>query len=268
MRPFVDHADAQEQRAGDDAVVDHLEDRAFETALVERKDPQRHKSHVADARIRDEPLDIRLRQGDVRAVHDRRYRKHQHRREEDLYGVGENRQGNSQQSVATHLQENSCQDDAPGSGRLGVRIRQPGVHGKHRHLDGERRGEGHEEPRLQPDAQLRRGERLEVECAVRVKERDQADEHQHASGEGEEQEFDRSIDPARASPHADEQKHGNEHALTIRMPPKDSARRPEISAVIFPRSRNNGRRRLNAIDMPTANVASTTMLIDVSRQSK
>src|SRR3712207_8572611 len=44
--PLVDDADDQEQRAGRQAVVDHLRDRAGDAGLVEREDTQHHEAHV------------------------------------------------------------------------------------------------------------------------------------------------------------------------------------------------------------------------------
>ena len=64
-------------------------------------------------------------------------------------GIGEYRQRNPQEPIGAHLEENPCQDHAPCGGRLGVGIRQPGVHGEHGHLDRERSQKGHEEPRLE-----------------------------------------------------------------------------------------------------------------------
>ena len=152
MGALVDHADAQEEGPGDDPVVDHLKDRALDAVSVERKDAQRHEAHVADARVGDEALDIRLGQGHVRAVDDGDDREHQHGREEELRGIGEDRQRDPQEPVGAHLEENPGQDHAPCGGRLGVGIRQPGVHGEHGHLDRERRQKGDEEPCLQREA--------------------------------------------------------------------------------------------------------------------
>ena len=56
------------------------------------------------------------------------------------------------------------------------------------------------------------------------------------------------------------------YALTMRTPPSDSARRPVTSALIWPRSRNKGRSRLNAVAMPPPNVPSTRMVTTVSFQ--
>src|SRR6266571_3105618 len=54
------------------------------------------------------------------------------------------------------------------------------------------------------------------------------------------------------------------YALTMRTPPSDSARRPVTSAVIWPRSRKSGRRRLKAVAMPPPNVPRIAIVTSVS----
>ena len=54
--------------------------------------------------------------------------------------------------------------------------------------------------------------------------------------------------------------------LTMRTPPSVSASRPVTSALIWPRSRKSGRRRLNAVAMPPPKSARITMVTVVSRQ--
>ena len=56
------------------------------------------------------------------------------------------------------------------------------------------------------------------------------------------------------------------YALTMRTPPSDSASRPVTSALILPRSRNSGRRRLNAMAMPPPNAPRIRIVTAVSRQ--
>ena len=69
--PLVDHADEEEQGAGDQAVVDHLEDRPVHRLLLEHEDSERDEAHVADGRVRDELLEVRLDHRHDRAVDDR-----------------------------------------------------------------------------------------------------------------------------------------------------------------------------------------------------
>ena len=56
------------------------------------------------------------------------------------------------------------------------------------------------------------------------------------------------------------------YALTIRIPPNVSARRPVTSALILPRSRNRGRSLVNAYAIPPPNVPRTRIAIAVSCQ--
>ncbi len=54
--------------------------------------------------------------------------------------------------------------------------------------------------------------------------------------------------------------------LTMRTPPRDSDSRPVTSALIWPRSRNSGRSRLNAVAMPPPNTARMKSVTSVSFQ--
>ena len=65
---LVDDADEEEERAGDDAVGDHLEDRALHALLVEDEDAQGHEAHVADRGVGDESLQVGLADGHDGAV--------------------------------------------------------------------------------------------------------------------------------------------------------------------------------------------------------
>ena len=59
-----------------------------------------------------------------------------------LGGQREERQGETQKTVGAELQQNRGQDHRAAGGRLDVRVGQPGVQRKERHLDekGEREG--------------------------------------------------------------------------------------------------------------------------------
>ncbi len=56
------------------------------------------------------------------------------------------------------------------------------------------------------------------------------------------------------------------YALTMRTPPSDSASRPVTSALIWPRSRKSGRRRLNAVAIPKPKAPRITSVTVVSFQ--
>ncbi len=62
VQAVIDDADAQEERTGDDAVGEHLEQRAFEALLGHREDTGGDEAHMGHRRIGDELLHVLLRQ--------------------------------------------------------------------------------------------------------------------------------------------------------------------------------------------------------------
>ena len=66
-------------------------------------------------------------------------------------GLRKERYGEPQETVSPHLEEHAREDHAARGRRLGMRIGQPRMHREHGHLDGEREGEGGEQPVLEPD---------------------------------------------------------------------------------------------------------------------
>ena len=138
---LVDDAHAEEQGAGDDAVVDHLHDRALHALLVEHEDAQRHEAHVAHRRVGDQLLEVRLDDGHDRAVDDRDEAQHDDQRTPLVGRVGEERQREADEAVAAELEQHAGEDHGARGGRLHVRVRQPRVEREHRDLDGERQEE-------------------------------------------------------------------------------------------------------------------------------
>ncbi len=132
VRPLVDDAHAQEEGAGDEAVVDHLQDGPVHGLLLEDEDAQRHEAHVADGAVGDQLLEVGLDDGDDGAVDDGDEREHDDERRERLRGIGEERQRETQEAVAAELEQDAGQDDRTGRRRLDVRIGQPGVERPHR----------------------------------------------------------------------------------------------------------------------------------------
>src|SRR6202142_2628375 len=59
---------------------------------------------------------------------------------------GEKWQGEADESVGSHLEQNARQDDGAGGGGFHVRIGQPSMEGKHRNLDSESNEERDKEP--------------------------------------------------------------------------------------------------------------------------
>ena len=196
-------------------MVDHLEDRALHAAPVQGEDAQRDEPHVADARVGNEALDIRLRQGHVRAVDDRYRGDEQHGLQEEVHAMRKYRKRDPQETVRPHLEENPGQNYAARRGGFGVGVRQPRMHREHGHFDRESRQKGREQPSLLRRLKARpgQGQRLEVQRAAGAVYGDGPHQHQDASGQGEDQKLDCGVDAPRTSPDADEEKHGNEHEL-------------------------------------------------------
>ena len=66
----VDHADEEEEHRRDGAVVEHLQHGAVDALRRERRHAEHDVAHVADRRVGDELLQVRLRHGAERAVDD------------------------------------------------------------------------------------------------------------------------------------------------------------------------------------------------------
>ena len=141
---------------------------------------------------------------------------HDHRHER-ARRLRENRQAEPDESVGAHLQENSRQNHRPGSRRVGVGVRQPGVEREHRNLDREPEEEREEDPPLQVERQVQPVELRDVErvhaghgVVVEVQRQD-AQQHDDAADQGVEEELDRGVEPIRAAPDADEEVHRHQH---------------------------------------------------------
>ncbi len=74
---LIDHADAEEQGAGGNAVVDHLQHRPF-NPLVHDKNAQGDKTHMADSGIGNQFLHVLLGQGGEPAIDDTGHRQPQY----------------------------------------------------------------------------------------------------------------------------------------------------------------------------------------------
>ena len=150
MVAVVDHADEQEQPAGRQAVVDHLQHAAGDARRVQREQAQHAEAQVGHAAVGDQLLDVALRQRTERAVNDAADRERSQQRHADRQaGVGKQRQAQPQKAVGAELQQHAGQQHAAGRRRFDVRQRQPGVQRKHRHLDHEPGRERQEQRDLQ-----------------------------------------------------------------------------------------------------------------------
>uniref|UniRef100_A0A0N5A6U6 LigA n=1 Tax=Parastrongyloides trichosuri TaxID=131310 RepID=A0A0N5A6U6_PARTI len=148
MHPVIDHADAQEERARDQAVAQHLEDGALHPSVVAGEDAQGDEAHVRDRRIGDQLLHVGLTEGDQRRVDDGDHRQGEHQRREHLRRQREHRDVEQDEAVAAHLQQDGSQDDRTGGRRFHVGVRQPGVDREHRQLDREGDEEAQPQDRL------------------------------------------------------------------------------------------------------------------------
>ena len=133
----VEHADRQEERAGGNAVIEHLVDRALNRNGAERENAEDDEAQVADRGVSDQALQVGLHHGDQRAVDDADDRENGDQRSHAVRRVREQRQAEAQDAVGADLQHHAREDHGAGRGRFGVRVRQPGVQREERHLDRE-----------------------------------------------------------------------------------------------------------------------------------
>ena len=135
-----------------EVVVDRL-DRAVEPVLLRQQDgdedAERDEAHVADRRVGDQLLHVRLDERHERAVDDGDDREDDDRDRPVLGAFREERQVEAEHAVAAHLQHDRRQDDRGRRRRLDVGVRQPGVEREHRHLDREGDEEGREDRALE-----------------------------------------------------------------------------------------------------------------------
>ncbi len=191
----------------------HQVDRALDALHVHREDAHRHDAHVSNRRVGDQLLHVLLGERRQRGDDDGDHREDEDEHREVGRGVREHRQGEAQEPVAAHLEEDAGEEHRPRRRRLDVRVRQPGVDRPHRHFHGEGREEGEPEPDLHVRRELvdeevrdRGGARLPVH-------RDDRDQHQQRAGQRVEEELERRVDPPRAAPHADDEEHRDQATL-------------------------------------------------------
>src|SRR5580704_13328132 len=219
---IVNHAQAEEQSTGGDAVADHLENGALKRNGGKGKNPQHHKSQVADGGVRDEPLEIGLDGSDQRTVNDADNCQHADERGHAMRGVREKRQAEAHHAVGAELQHHSRENHRASCGRFGVRVWQPGVQREDRHFDGEREEEGAEEPEfgvrrnldiaaLQARDQFRQVEGAdEAVRAAEIVKPQYRHQHQYGTEHGVENEFHGGVDAASVAPYADQEIHGDQ----------------------------------------------------------
>jgi hypothetical protein len=131
---LVDHADQEEQGAGREAVVEHVEDRALEAGVIERCQAEDAEAQVGDGGVRDELLDVALHPADEAGVDDADDRDDGDGRGVLGDGQGREAEGEAVDAIGAEFEQPAGEDDGTGGGRLGVRQRQPGVQREERDL--------------------------------------------------------------------------------------------------------------------------------------
>ena len=221
MRALVADTNEQEESAGDEAVVEHLQDCAVDSLLVEGEDAERHEAHVADGAIRNQFLEVGLHDRHERAVDDGDYGEGDHERRKEVRAIREEWDREANEAVPAELQEHAGEDHRACGGGLHVRVWEPGVEGEHRHLNGEGERECGKPEDLQRWVRNRAPQRQQVECPCPgagcglVAEGGGKDRHEHQERTDErvEDELDRGVDAVGAAPDADDQVHRHEHDL-------------------------------------------------------
>ena len=181
---------------------------------VENEEAERDEAHVRDRRVGDQLLHVGLHQGHQADVHHRDQRQRDHQPGQLARRVGQDRQREPHESVGPQLQHDRRQHHRAAGRRLDVRIRQPGMHRPHRHLDREREQEAEEQQHLggERQRQVVPVEDLEAAAglAVQVQQRDQ---QQQRTGQGVEEELERRVDAVGAAPDADDDEHRDQGGL-------------------------------------------------------
>ena len=224
---LVDHADAEEQRAGRETVVDHVHHRARCADRVQREQAEHAEAEVAHRAVRDELLRIMLDPADERRVHDADDAQDREELIELDHAHGRGRKRDPIDAVRAELEQRACEDDRARRRSLVVRERQPCVHGEERHLHRKAGHEQDEHPVLLRRAELGRGEvreRCEVErpgaaCRGRILRRDvdHAREREHRAKERVQEELDRSRAPFGAAVDRDQEVHRHQRELVRRV---------------------------------------------------
>ncbi len=183
------------------------------------KKPEEHKTHVADARIRDEALHVVLRKGKEGAVEHPDNAEHHEGHGQRLCLCREERDCETEQPVGACLEQEAGEDDAARGRGLRVRVRQPGVerHGGELHQEGGEEPEQQEERDRGSDVRMEQGlivEGIDARGAAMCEiEADNGREHEKAARLRKEKELDRGPEAVFMAPQVDEKIHGHEHEL-------------------------------------------------------
>ncbi len=154
MAAFIDHTNEQKQRAGGQAMTDHLINRALHALHVEGEQTEHDKTQVADRRIGHKLFDVALHHRNQRAVDDSDHGQGDDQRGGDCGCLGKQRDGKAQKSVGAELEQDTRENHRAGSRRFHVGVGQPGVKRKQRHFDCKSQSENKKQPDLLIEAQL------------------------------------------------------------------------------------------------------------------
>ena len=218
---LVDHPDEEEQGAGREAVVDHLQDRALQALGREGEGAEHDEAEVGHRRVGDQPLEVLLHRGHDRGVDDADHPEGDHEGGEVDRRFGEQVEAEAQEPVGPELQHDAGQDHRARRRGLGVGVGQPGVEREQRRLDREGQGEGQEDPSAGVDREgLALGQRDQVEgdrvARLPGGQDDQgqdADQHQGRAQHRVEEELEGGVHLAPVAPAPDQEVHRDQDDL-------------------------------------------------------
>ena len=233
--PLLHHGHKPEERRRGEAVVEHLQDHAVERGSLasqrclvpyryrnrQREDAQQTVAEVIHRRVGKDALQILLRRRRPRAHHYRGHGQHQQRGPELRNLRPKERNRNPQQAIDAHLRHGAGQQHGHRRRRLGIGRGQPGVEGKHRHLDGKAGQYADSQPQHH-GAQVRGNHRLQfarrsqqrqvrkVHAAGGKKDRQKGHQQRHGAGHGIDKELRRRRPAPLAAPQLDEEESRNQ----------------------------------------------------------
>jgi hypothetical protein len=171
------HHDEQERRH-DEAVVDHLDERALGALGAQREDAERDEAELRDRRVARDPPHLRGGEGHGAAVQDRGEGDAQQQRLIARRGLREELQPDAQEPVGADLREHGAEDHQRLDRHRPVGVGHPAVDREGRHLHQEGGGEEEEDPVLRASR-----EQVRVQVAEREGDRPAVGRGEHAGGD-------------------------------------------------------------------------------------
>src|ERR1700754_2513485 len=107
MHSLLKETGNDEQRARTDSMANHLDHGSVERDFISCEDSEENESHVADAGVGDEALEIGLAHGQHRAVKDSDHADGHHERSQFARWTWKERQHETDESVRPRLQQKS-----------------------------------------------------------------------------------------------------------------------------------------------------------------